>query len=142
MAEEQAKPLSIYFDGDAPFEKMLRTFLLLNELYRSIGGDGLKVHDTKSLTMITELESEYEVNPGSSFANKTTKLEPSFSSPCIPREGVYAAVQKYARPERAQDLRKALDARFPVETWDGDFPLFGAYQFLVNEHLEDLVLDI
>jgi len=140
MTEEQGIPLLIHFDEYTPFEKMLRIFLAYNEIYHERSGDVLKIVISQSLDQISKPESEYEVNPDSPFANTTKKLEPSLVGPYISRDDVYGAIQKYAKQERAQHVREALDIKFSFKTWEWELPLLGAYEFLVNEHLDDLVL--
>ena len=69
---ENEKPLSMFLTTDISFLRQLELLLAINNLYSSLGGDGLLVSETECLEGITEAESEYDIHKGTEFENKTT----------------------------------------------------------------------
>jgi hypothetical protein len=138
MAEE-FNPLSLYFDNHIPFSDFVGLFLAINELYKSLGGDALQVNNIEELHRVTEAESAFEQHTGTPFANMAVRLHQSPFDPYMSRKEAYSTINEYAKPEKSKQIREELDKRYPTKTWDGQFPIAGVCQVLLNEHIDDLI---
>jgi len=58
----------------------------------------------------------------------------------VTRQEVYATIEKYARPEMTSQIKEQLDARYPIKDWKNYFPFAGAFQTIINDNLESLVI--
>ena len=58
----------------------------------------------------------------------------------VKRGEVYATIEKYARPEMTSQIKEQLDARYPIKDWKNYFPFAGAFQTIINDNLESLVI--
>jgi hypothetical protein len=120
-----------------PFKKVLKLILTLNDLYKSIGGDSLKIGEGISLEEATENESPYELHGRTPFANLRKSLKPTPITHYAPREQVYATIEEYVKPEIADRIRQELDQKYPTEIWLNKFPTIGAFDILINKNIEN-----
>ena len=138
--EEKNKILSIIYDPKIMrFESYIGLVILINNLYKSMGGDGLEIVNTKSFNIVKESESPYELFSNTEFANNRSAAKETIPH-YIPRPQVYEAINKYAiNPNDAERLNKEVDNRFPKDRWGDDIPYNKALVLLMNDNLESLV---
>jgi len=129
------KPLEILVKpGTAPFGDIFELFLAIDTLYVSMGGSGLKLTSTDMFEEEVP-ESPYESHPITPFTNTKKVLQESTFTRYVPRQQVYDAIDKFAKPDMVAKIRREIDKKFPEDKFDDVFPYSAVFNILFNDHL-------
>jgi hypothetical protein len=127
--------------GSSTVTDILDMFFAMEKLYQLQGGTGklnLTINDLQSKEVP---DSEYELYPGTEFANTTTVHEHSIYPSYVPRKQVYEAIIKYSKPEKVENIKHALDKKYPKDKFGEDFPYAASIMWLFNHYLKDVNSD-
>jgi len=139
MADSQEKSsISVFIETELGFDMQMYVFLCLDDLYRSLGGEGLKIDDGETYNIVTE-RSQFDPLAGTPFESSEKRLEPSNTTGYVDRVEVYAALRKIAKPNELDGLVRILEEKFPSKIWDNNFPRLALMQYIVNEQRDLLI---
>lgn len=143
----ESQPIHVWVEFSArnSFEDAARLFLAMDDLYKSIGGDGLTLFHHESYVVHSAPLSELDLLMGTPFEERRKVVESSVFTPSVSRREVYKFILKHAikgesRDRLVKDLRDELIQRYPVSIWENQFPYFEVIDFLLRRNGKSISL--
>jgi hypothetical protein len=110
----------------------------LSNIYMIGRGKGLELKMNGAADIVEVRDSPFEQLSGTPFSNSKRVLANKLLTKSVAREEVYAAIEKFAKPEMVNEIKAAINKKYPPNLeWGDHVPRMESVMFLYNEYLRD-----
>lgn len=138
MTEDENSMFIVDLGKNVDFALIISTLL---ELTKPFLEQGVHIEAGANYEPV-ELENPFDPLKGTAYESpKKIVLSESPITKYIPRQIVYDALRRVARPGKLEGLLKNIDSKFPASVWKNNFPEAYLVQYLMNNE-RDIIIPV